>query len=73
MTREDDEQDARLYPVKVTAALASLAMMAGYFVVTLTRGPNEIYTYVVGALTLLLAVAVAAGMIRHRKRHRLRR
>ena len=67
---DDRTPDERLFPAKVVAALVSLAAMIGYFVITLTRGPNDTYTVVVGVLTVGLGVAIVTTLVRRRRRQR---
>lgn len=69
-TSEEKTPDERLFPAKVVAAITSLVVMIGYFVITLTRGPNDTYTVVVGVITVGLAAAIAAGLVRRSRRHR---
>ncbi|MFI7674165.1 hypothetical protein [Actinophytocola sp. NPDC049390] len=69
-TSEEKTPDERLFPAKVTAAITSLIVMIGYFVITLTRGPNDIYTVLVGAITVGLAAGIAAGLVRRSRRRR---
>ncbi|MFC4852688.1 hypothetical protein [Actinophytocola glycyrrhizae] len=73
-TPDQKTPDERLFPAKVTAAIGSVIVMIGFFVITLTRGPNDVYTVVVGVITVGLAAAVAATLVRrHRRRAGLRR
>ena len=68
---EQKSVDERLFPAKLAAALISLAVMIGYFVITLTRGYVDAYTPIIGAITLGLAGAIAVVLARRRKRRLL--
>jgi hypothetical protein len=69
-TSDVKTSDERLFPAKVAAAIASLIMMIGYFVLTLTRGPNDTYTVVVGVITVGLAAGIVAGLVRRSRRRK---
>ena len=69
MPRNQSEQNRSLFPAKVAAALTSLIIMIGLFMVTITRGPNDLYTVIVGAVALAMAVAITLVLLRrHRRR-----
>ncbi len=67
---EEKTPDEKLFPAKLAAALISLVAMIGYFVITLTRGPNDVYTVVIGVLTIGLAAAIATGLVRRSRRRK---
>ncbi len=67
---EEKTPDERLFPAKVAAGITSLVVMVGYFVITLTRGPNDTYTVWVGLITVGLAAGIAAALVRRSRRRR---
>lgn len=62
--------DDRLYPAKATAAVLTLIAMAGMFVMSLTRGYHDFYSFVVGAVTVGLAVGIGMSLRRRSRRRR---
>ena len=62
--------DERLFPAKVIAAVVSLLVMIGFFIIAVQRGPNDFYEYLMGAATAGLAVAIVTALIRWHRRLR---
>ncbi|WP_125727024.1 hypothetical protein [Kibdelosporangium aridum] len=67
MPRKQSHQDKSLFPAKVTAALTSLAVMIGFLVISISRGPSDLYTILVAATALVTAIAISVVLYRHKK------
>jgi 4-amino-4-deoxy-L-arabinose transferase-like glycosyltransferase len=67
------QDDRKLARAKLVAGVLSVVALVAMFVTSLSRSPNPVWTWIVGATALGLSVAIGAGLVGGRRRPGRRR